>query len=66
MAGKLDDTSASAAFREWQPQLDAYIGGQGEIVAPLRARNIPEPPYPESDNPMVGYLIARRCSRKDD
>lgn len=53
-----DDTDDSEALRLWQERLEAYLGGQ-EGVEGLRSRVQPNPPWPDSDNPMLGYLLAR-------
>lgn len=38
--------------------MNGYIAGQ-EGVEALRPRIQPNPPWPEPDNPMLGYLLAR-------
>lgn len=53
-----DDTDDSEALGLWQERLEAYLGGQ-EGVEGLRSRVQPNPPWPDSDNPMLGYLLAR-------
>jgi len=52
------DDDESAARDHWGERLNAYLDGQ-EGVEALRDRVQPNPPWPGSDNPMVGYLVAR-------
>lgn len=52
------DDPDSPALALWRERLEPYLDGQDGIEA-LRARVQPNPPWPEPDNPMVGYLIAR-------
>ena len=53
-----DDNDDSPAVALWSERLDSYMDGQ-EGVEALRRRIQPNPPWPEADNPMLGYLIAR-------
>jgi len=54
----LDDNEDSPALALWQERLTSYFDGQ-EGIEMLRSRAQPNPPWPEEDNPMLGYLIAR-------
>ena len=53
-----DDNDDSPAVVLWRERVDSYMDGQ-ESVDALRRRIQPNPPWPEADNPMLGYLIAR-------
>jgi hypothetical protein len=53
-----DDDDRSLALARWKSRLTAYIDGQGALDA-LRLRSASEPPWPSTDNPMVGYLSER-------
>lgn len=53
-----DDNDDSPAVVLWRERVDSYMDGQ-EGVEALRRRIQPNPPWPEADNPMLGYLIAR-------
>ena len=53
-----DDNDDSPAWQLWSERLTGYLGGQEGIEA-LRSRTQPNPPWPDADNPMLGYLIAR-------
>jgi hypothetical protein len=53
------DMVPAASLREYSVQLAAYLDGQGSGLDTLRSRTQPNPPWPETDNPMLGYLIAR-------
>lgn len=44
----------------WVDRLRTYFEAQGDVEA-FRSARIPEGPWPEFDNPMVGYLIDRGC-----
>jgi hypothetical protein len=57
-AMNFDDNEDSAALALWQERLTVYLDGQ-EGVETLRSRIQPNPPWPEADNPRVGYLVAR-------
>lgn len=59
MVSRFDNEEQSPALVRWAERLNAYMGGQGEMIEPLRLRNAGELPFPEFDNPMVGYLIDR-------
>jgi hypothetical protein len=48
----------SAAVVRWRDRLSRYVERQGPLDA-LRLRSSSEPPWPETTNPMVGYLIDR-------
>jgi hypothetical protein len=43
----------------WDPILASYIDEQGELLAPLRGRQMPEHPWPDTDNVMLEYLFAQ-------
>ena len=51
-------SDASPAAALWRERVDSYMDGQDGVEA-LRRRIQPHPPWPEADNPMLGYLIAR-------
>ena len=53
-----DDNDDSPAAVLWRERVDSYMDGQVGVEA-LRRRIQPNPPWPEADNPMLGYLIAR-------
>lgn len=53
-----DDNEESPALELWGEQVNSYIDGQ-EGVEALRSRIQPNPLWPEADNPMLGYLLAR-------
>ena len=53
-----DDNDDSPAADLWGERVNGYMDGQ-EGVEALRSRVQPNPPWPEADNPMLGYLIAR-------
>jgi hypothetical protein len=48
----------SEALERWEDRLSAYVDFQGGLDA-LRLRPPTEPPWPASDNPMLGYLVER-------
>jgi hypothetical protein len=50
-----DDSEARA---RWDDRLGAYVDLQGPLDV-LRLRPQTEPPWPTSDNPMLGYLVDR-------
>jgi hypothetical protein len=52
------DDRDSVARTEWADRLSRYVDQQGPIDA-LRLRSPSEPPWPQTDNPMVGYLTDR-------
>lgn len=52
------DDDQSPALALWGERLNSYLDGQ-EGVEALRPRAQPNPPWPEADNPMLGYLLAR-------
>jgi hypothetical protein len=58
MSDHHDDPSGDVEQR-WHDRLTAYLDGQGELVEELRRRVHPHPPWPEADNPMIGYLSER-------
>lgn len=60
-----DDTADSAAGTLWEERLASYLDGQ-EGVEALRSRIQPNPPWPDADNPIVGYLIARAMEIHDE
>lgn len=53
-----DDDVQSPARQRWQSQLVPYVATQ-RGVADLRSRRQPEPPWPDPENPMLGYLMER-------
>lgn len=57
-AGLFVDHGESAARTRWAERLSKYVDQQGPIDA-LRLRSPSEPPWPNAENPMVGYLIER-------
>lgn len=61
----LDHNADSPALALWGDQLASYLHGQEGIEA-LRSRTQPNLPWPEADNPMVGYLIARALELAED
>ncbi len=60
-----DDNDDSPAIEQWRERVDSYLDGQ-EGVEALRRRIQPNPPWPEADNPMLGYLIARALEIHED
>lgn len=52
------DDDDGPARELWGERLDSYHDGQEGIEA-LRSRIQPNPPWPEADNPMLCYLLAR-------
>lgn len=52
--------------RRWNDRLTAYLDGQGDLVEELRRRVQPYPPWPEFDNPMIGYLTERALEIADE
>jgi hypothetical protein len=46
-------------------RLDAYLDSQGEPIEALRDRSQPNRPWPESDNPMLEYLMRRALEIAD-
>lgn len=48
----------SPALELWRDRVSSYLDGQ-EGIEILRSRVQPNSPWPEADNPMLGYLIAR-------
>jgi hypothetical protein len=55
LADNRDDTAARA---NWADRLGRYVDQQGAMDA-LRLRPPTEPPWPQAENPMVGFLIER-------
>jgi hypothetical protein len=55
LAGDGDD---SVALARWKDRLSEYVDRQGSLDA-LRLRSPSEPPWPATDNPMLGYLSER-------
>lgn len=55
---RIDHTDDSPALALWRERLEPYLDVQGGVEA-LRARIQPNLPWPDVDNPMVGYLVAR-------
>lgn len=53
-----DDTGPSPARDRWEDRLHPYLDSQ-QGVEGLRSRSQPNPPWPEPDNPMFGYLLER-------
>jgi len=56
--GLVDNNDDSAARAHWADRLGRYVDQQGAMDA-LRLRPPSEPPWPQSENPMVGFLIER-------
>lgn len=54
----MDDPDSIEAIREWSDQLAAYIEGQS-VVESVRSKPQGTLPWPERDNPMLGYLLSR-------
>ena len=54
----LVDETGSIALARWRERLSRYIDQQGALDA-LRLRTSTEPPWPSTDNPMLGYMIER-------
>jgi hypothetical protein len=54
----VDGFDDSAARAHWADQLGRYVDQQGAMDA-LRLRSPSEAPWPQVDNPMVGYLVER-------
>ncbi len=54
-----DKDRPGPALEKWREAIEAYMEGQGDALAPLRAREQPHPPWPDHDNPMIAYLVAR-------
>jgi hypothetical protein len=46
-------------------RLDAYLDAQGEPIEALRNRSQPNRPWPETDNPMLEYLMRRSAEISD-
>jgi hypothetical protein len=64
LAGDADDGPARA---RWKDRLSRYVEQQGPLDA-LRLRSPSEPPWPETNSPMIGFLIERciEIARGDD
>lgn len=60
-----DDAEDSPAHALWKERLAGYLDGQEGIEA-LRSPIQPAPPWPDADNPMVGYFIARATEIHDE
>lgn len=46
------------AWLHWKGRVNEYVESQGEPVQAVRnAMAMPDPPYPDVNNPMLGYLI---------
>lgn len=54
----LDDNDDSPALAIWRERVASYLDSQ-DGTENLRSRVQPNAPWPEADNPMLGYLIAR-------
>jgi hypothetical protein len=52
------DADDSEARARWNDRLSDYVDLQGALDV-LRLRPRTEPPWPTSDNPMLGYLVDR-------
>jgi hypothetical protein len=52
------DADDSEARARWNDRLSEYVDLQGSLDV-LRLRPTTEPPWPTSDNPMLGYLVDR-------
>ena len=55
----------SVALERWSDRLSQYVDLQGTLDA-LRLRPPSEPPWPASDNPMLGYLVERAAEIADE
>jgi len=53
-----DAGEQSSALARWSERLAQHVQGQGSLDA-LRLRPESEAPWPQSDNPMLCYLIER-------
>ena len=53
-----DDEADSVARARWKDRLSEYVDRQGSLDA-LRLRSPTEPPWPATDNPMLGFLSER-------
>ena len=53
-----DPGADSEVFARWSERLGQYVQGQGSLDA-LRLRPSTEALWPQSDNPMLRYLIER-------
>ena len=60
-----DDNDDSPAADLWGERVSSYLDGQ-DGVEELRSRVQPNPPWPEADNPMLGYLIARAMEIEEE
>jgi hypothetical protein len=60
-----DPGSESAVFTRWSERLGRYLQGQGPLDA-LRLRPNTEAPWPDSDDPMLCYLIERTAEIVED
>jgi hypothetical protein len=54
----VDSFDDSAARAHWADRLGRYVDQQGAMDA-LRLRSPSEAPWPQTENPMVGYLVER-------
>jgi hypothetical protein len=55
----------SEALERWEDRLSTYVDLQGTLDA-LRLRPPTEPPWPASDNPMLGYLVERAAEIENE
>src|SRR3954447_22693071 len=55
----------SVARERWSDRLSKYVDLQGTLDV-LRLRPPSEPPWPASDNPMLGYLVERAAEIADE
>jgi hypothetical protein len=53
-----DPGADSEAFSRWSARLGQYVLHQGPLDA-LRLRSQSEAPWPNDENPMLGYLVER-------
>ena len=50
--------NGSSTGDRWDASLAQYIADQGELLAPIREREMPEHPWPDTNNAMLEYLFA--------
>ncbi|TDO45923.1 hypothetical protein EV643_112253 [Kribbella sp. VKM Ac-2527] len=55
---KLFGDSGGESLSQWAEQLEQYLDEQASVEH-LRERQMPQPPWPANDNPMLGYLLTR-------
>ncbi|GAA2843276.1 hypothetical protein [Kribbella solani] len=55
---KLFGDSGGDSLARWAEQLEGYLDKQASVEH-LRDRHMPDPPWPEDNNTMLGYLLTR-------